>query len=113
MANEGVIKHVSYLETIWNQNKARGLTAQAKLIAEFENGNFRRHKGKLFHGCWLLSPKTPEYYRSRFCVFVHGSLEKQLPDELDPLQLLHNDGRPFYAISEYMANAGIGVVYAV
>jgi len=27
--------------------------------------------------------------------------------------LLHNDGRPFYAISEYMANAGIGVVYAV
>jgi hypothetical protein len=66
-------KYISYLEGIWSQNKARGLTAQANFIAEFDTGAFVKHKGKLFHGCWLLSPKSLDYYKSRFCIFVHDS----------------------------------------
>ena len=106
-------KHISYLQGIWSQNKARGLTAQANFITEFDTGTFTKHKGKFFHGCWLLSPKSIDYYKSRFCIFVHDSLLKPLPDETDPLSLLTDEGRPFYAVSEFMKKAGIGVAYAV
>jgi hypothetical protein len=84
------------------------LTAQANFIAEFDTGTFVKHKGKLFHGYWLPSPKSFDYYKSGFCIFVHDSLLKPLPDETDPRSLLTNDGRPFYAVSEFMKKAGIG-----
>jgi hypothetical protein len=104
--------YVDFFETIWKQNKAWGLAAQVQFENEIADGIFREHSRKLFHGCWLVSPKTIGFHKIRFCVFVHDKLINS-PDEIDPKLLLGEKDRPFYAIAEYMKNAGVGIIYAV
>jgi hypothetical protein len=98
---------------IWNQNKAWGLAAQAQFQNEITDGIFKQHARKLFHGCWLISPKSIGFHKFRFCVFVHDKLVKHSSDEIEPKLLLGENDRPFYAIAEYMKNAGVGIIYAV
>lgn len=109
----GKKEYIEYFEKLWTRNKAMGLAAQIHLEDEMQTGSFKKHSGKLFQGCWLLSPNSRDSYKFRFCFFVHNKLLKTIPDELDPRTLLADRSRPFYAIAEYMNNAGVGVVYAI
>lgn len=105
--------YVKYFRMVWNQNKARGWKAQVYFEEEIEGGVFRKHKDKLFCGCWLISPKSFESHKSRFSVFVHPELLDSSPEEIEPKSLLKEKWRPFHAIAEYMNGAGFGVIYAV
>ena len=104
---------IEFFEKVWSKNKAMGLAAQAHFEDELNNGKLKKHADKLFHGCWLISPKGIDSHRFRFCIFVHGKLLKNTSDEIDPRTFLEDRSRPFYAIAEYMNNAGIGVIYAI
>ena len=106
-------KFVEYYETIWNQNKARGIYGQAQFENEFIEGKFRKHAKKLFHGCWLISQKSIDFHKFRFCVFVHDKILKEMADKIDPSSLLGRKDKPFYAVAEFMKNAGVGIIYAV
>ncbi len=106
---------VQVLEDFWPRNKAKGLLAQTVFIQEVKNGNFgeEAHK-KLLPGCWLLAPKSPDFYKFRFCFFVHpqvvpnGKIENFTAEEL-----LGDYYRPFHAVAEFMTNAGVGVIYVI
>lgn len=105
--------YTEFFEKVWSKNKAKGLAAQIHLENEFKVGKLKKHADKLFSGCWLLSPRSPDSHKHRMCFFIHDVLLKDVPDELDPKQMLGEKSRPFYAIAEYMNTAGIGVVYAI
>jgi len=105
--------YINYFRMVWNQNKTRGLKAQTYFENEMENGVFKKHSDKLFNGCWLISPKSFESHKTRFCVFVHNKIEKDLTPEIDPKTILSEKWRPFHAIAEFMDNAGFGVIYAI
>lgn len=110
-SNQGI---VSLLESFWPKNKAKGLLAQTVFHSEINKGLFGSEGSeKVLSGCWLLAPKNPEFYKFRFCFFVHPEIIKTADFRNDPKEILGNRYRPFYAIAEYMNNAGIGVVYAV
>jgi len=104
---------VKYFRMVWNQNKAKGLKAQVYFDDEMHHGYLQKHADKIFDGCWLISPRSFESYKSRFCVFVHDALLETSESEVDPKTILGSKWRPFYAIAEYMNNAGFGVVYAI
>jgi hypothetical protein len=106
-------EYVEFFEKVWSKNKAMGLAAQAHFENEMNGGTFKKHIEKLFHGCWLISPKALDSHKFRFCIFVHGKLLKISQDEMLPKSFLGEKSRPFYAVAEYMNNAGIGVVYAI
>ena len=108
---DGKEGYIKYFEKVWSKNKARGLAAQIKFEKEMQNGEFRKHKDKLIHGCWIISPKLHDSHKFRFCVFVHDELLKKT-NITDPKSLFKDNGS-FYAIAEYMENAGIGIIYAV
>lgn len=105
--------YVKYFQKVWSKNKAMGLVAQAHLEKEVKSGFLKKHSDKLFQGCWLLSPKWEDWHKFRLCFFTHDKVLQSLPDQLDPKEFLGENARPFYAVAEYMSNAGIGVVYAV
>lgn len=107
-------KIVEILEAFWPKNKAKGLLAQTVFKHEIEEGGFGRDaKEKTLSGCWLLAPKESDFYKFRFCFFVHSSVMKTSETENDPKNILGDTYRPFHAISEFMCNAGIGVVYVI
>ena len=105
--------YVKYFRMVWNQNKARGLKAQVYFEEEMHKGRLKKHADKLFDGCWLISPKSFESHKSRFCVFVHDRLLKMSESEVEPKAILGDRWRQFYAVAEHMNNAGFGVIYAV
>ena len=74
---DGKEGYIKYFEKVWSKNKARGLAAQIKFEKEMQNGEFRKHKDKLIHGCWIISPKLHDSHKFRFCVFVHDELLKK------------------------------------
>jgi hypothetical protein len=102
------------LEGFWPKNKAKGLLAQTVLMKEVNKGTFGKEaKEKLFSGCWLLAPKGKDFFKFRFCFFVHPELKRADDISADPKSLLAERYRPFHAIAEFMDGAGIGVIYAV
>ena len=108
-----VRRYIEYFEMVWSKNKARGLAAQVYLKMEFSTGRFKKHNRKLFQGCWLTSPKSMDFYKFRMSTFVHDGILTATSPTLHPEDLLGDQARPFYAISEFMNNAGIGVSYAI
>lgn len=106
---------VRILEDFWPRNKAKGLLAQTVFLQEIRDGIFGEgaHK-KFLPGCWLLAPKSSDFYKFRFCFFIHSQI---IPisdiGSFTAEKLLGDYYRPFHAIAEFMNNAGIGVVYAV
>ncbi|HBR21061.1 MAG TPA: hypothetical protein DD713_00590 [Nitrospiraceae bacterium] len=105
---------VEVLENLWSKNKAKGLLAQAVLMQEISKGVFGEDAGdKIFSGCWLLAPKSTDFYKFRFCFFVHPSVLKLHDAGVTPKSILGDKYRPFHAITEFMDNAGIGTVYVV
>ncbi len=106
-------EYVEVLQGLWPKNKAKGLLAQSRLEEGIASRRFGRDAGEKFMpGCWLVSPKEPNFHQFRFCFFVH-------PTHLRPganfaiRDLLGNKFRPFNALAEFMNNAAIKVVYAV
>lgn len=104
---------VNILESFWPPNKAKGLLAQTVFDAEIGGGGFGSDASeKVFQGCWLLAPKGTDFYKFRFCFFIHPAVQRA-DEHIDLRSLLGDKYRPFHAIAEFMGNAGMGVVYAV
>jgi hypothetical protein len=102
------------LEIFWPKNKAKGLLAQTIFSEEINANVFGIDpKEKLFSGCWLIAPKSIEFYKFRFCFFVHPKILKTSEITSNIKELLNEKYRPFHAISEFMTNAGIGIVYVI
>jgi len=110
-SQDGIIK---LLQSLWPKNKAKGLLAQSVFQKDILSGSFGSDANeRIFEGCWLLAPKASNFYRFRFCFFIHPNILDSASDQTNLGDLLKNRIRPFHAISEYMSNAGIGVLYAV
>ena len=105
---------VEILENFWPKNKAKGLLAQTIFLEEIGNNNFGRDaKEKFLPGCWLIAPKSVDFYKFRFCFFVHPKVIKTNEITAEIKELLGEKYRPFYAIAEFMNNTGIGIVYVI
>ncbi|MEO0128599.1 MAG: hypothetical protein ABIL44_12740 [candidate division WOR-3 bacterium] len=105
---------VEILENFWPKNKAKGLLAQTIFSQEIDAGKFGRDaKEKLLPGCWLIAPQNVDFYKFRFCFFVHPKVIKTSNITADIRDLLGEKYRPFHAIAEFMNNAGIGIVYVL
>jgi hypothetical protein len=105
---------VEILENFWPKNKAKGLLAQTIFSEEIEDNNFGKDaKEKFLPGCWLIAPKSADSYKFRFCFFVHPKVIKTNEITTEIKELLGEKYRPFYAISEFMNNTGIGIVYVI
>lgn len=105
-------KMVGVLEKFWPRNKAKGLLCQTVFQNEINNGIFGPDASeKIFPGCWTLAPKEVDFYNFRFCFFIHSDILRNDDNDFTPKKLLGDKFRPFYAIAEYLKNAGIGLVY--
>jgi len=70
-------------------------------------------RAKGFPGCWLIAPKRPDFYKFRFCFFVHPEIMPGDSRDMKPEDILGGRYRPFHAAAEFLSNAGMGVMYAV
>ena len=113
MGSKDSAGHTRYFEYIWTYNKAKGNIAQIQLEMEFESGRFKKHHDKLVTECWLTSPNSPSWHKLRLSTFVHDQIRKSSDESIDPEYLLGNNAQKFYAISEFLSNAGFRVSYAV
>ncbi len=105
---------VKVLEDFWPKNKAKGLLAQTIFSEEMGTNRFGRDaREKIIPGCWLIAPKSTDFYKFRFCFFVHPVVIKTGEITNDIKEILGEKYRPFHAIAEFMNNAGIGVVYVL
>ncbi len=107
-------KIVEILENVWPKNKAKGLLAQTIFSQKTDSNLFGRDANeKIIPGCWLIAPKGSDFYKFRFCFFVHPMIVKTDNIADDIKTLLGEKYRPFHAIAEFMNNAGIGVIYVL
>ena len=113
MGSKDSTGHARYFERIWTYNKAKGNIAQIRLEMEFESGKFKKHRDKLVTECWLTSPNSPSWHKLRLSTFVHDQNCKSSDESIDPERLLGSEAGKFYAISEFLSNAGFRVSYAV
>ena len=68
MKNNTIVK---ILQDFWPKNKAKGLLAQAILTNEIKENVFGKNgKDKFLPGCWLLAPKSIDFYKFRFSFFA-------------------------------------------
>jgi len=103
---------VEILESLWPKNKAKGLLAQNIFSQEIKANSFGEDaKEKILPGCWLIAPKNDDFYKFRFCFFIHPKVVKTYETTIDIKKHLGEKYRPFHAIAEFMNNAGIGIVY--
>ncbi len=102
------------LESLWPFNKAKGQIAQVQFRNEVDKNVFGTDVNeKILPGCWLLAPSGSDFYKFRFCFFVHPKLAKDNETAMEPKDLLGDKYRPFHAVAEFLNNAGIGVLYVV
>lgn len=108
---------VDILKLLWPRNKAKGLLAQARFFGDVASGRFGADAAnKFFPGCWLLAPKTDQFFRLRFCFFVHPQIIKttDLPDSTNLSYFLKPDFyRPFLALTDFLYEASFGIAYCV
>ncbi len=105
---------VEIMELFWPKNKAKGLLAQARLFGEVLQGKFGPDANdKLLSGAWLFAPKGGDFYKFRFSFFVHPAVFNIQTVGNDLRTILGNKFRPLLAISEFLENAGVGVVYTL
>ncbi len=110
----GNITIVKALEKLWPKNKAKGLLAQTVFLQQVDDKIFGVDGGeKIVSGCWLFAPKSSDFYKFRFCFFVHPQVFKIDNPLKDTKEVFGEKYRPFHAIAEFMNNAGIGVIYVV
>ncbi len=108
-------KIVKILQNFWPRNKAKGLLAQSIFVNEVGGNAFGKNgRDKFLPGCWLLAPKSLDFYKFRFSFFIHQSVvsEKEIKS-VNFEKFLGNLYRPFHAIAEFLNNAGIGIIYAI
>ena len=68
-------KIVKILQDFWPRNKAKGLLAQSILANEIKENVFGKNgNDKFLPGCWLLAPKSLDFYKFRFSFFIHQSV---------------------------------------
>ena len=104
---------VAYLESLWPENKAKGLLAQLRFKREIRSGGLSGYRRKFFDGCWLLAPKREDFFKFRFCFFVHNhTVDRDMPDEIDVSELINDEWR-FHMIAGFLRRAGLGVFYVV
>lgn len=109
--NSGIVES---LEGLWGSNKAKGLVAQGVFFEELKKGTFGTDASdKILTGCWLLSPKQSDFYKFRYCFFIHPKLVKTETKEIEPKEVLGDKFRPFFAVAEFMNSAGIGINYVI
>src|SRR3989338_1652481 len=102
------------MELFWPKNKAKGLLAQARLFGEVLRGDFGPDANdKLLSGAWLFSPRGSDSYKFRFSFFVHPAVFNIQTVGNDLRTILNDKFRPLLAVAEFLANAGVGVVYNV
>lgn len=105
---------VELLEGLWGSNKAKGLLAQGVFFEELGKGTFGTDADdKILTGCWLLSPKQSDFYRFRYCFFIHPRLAKTETKEIEPKARARDKFRPFFAVAEFMNNASVGINYVI
>lgn len=105
---------VELLKSYWPKNKAKGLLAQAIFTNELSKGTFGKLAGdKILPGCWLVSPKEVDFYKFRFCFFIHPTVIKTSDVNNNIKEILSDKYRPFHAITEFMNDAGVGVIYVI
>jgi len=110
--NKTIITNI--LQNLWPRNKAKGLLAQTVFLGNINDGFFGPEiKEKIIPSCWLLAPKEIDFFKFRFSFFVHSKVLKSGKDIGKIKDVFGERYRPFHAISEFMSNAGIGVVYAI
>jgi hypothetical protein len=86
MSNDSGI--VELLEGLWGSNKAKGLVAQGVFFEELKKGTFGTDASdKILAGCWLLSPKQRDFYKFRYCFFIHPKLVKTETKDVPPSHL--------------------------
>jgi len=72
-----------------------------------------QYGNKFFDGCWLLAPKREDFFKFRFCFFIHDiAVDRDLQDKLNVGDLIDEDWR-FHNIAGFLRKAGLGVLYAV
>jgi hypothetical protein len=107
---------VEWLEKYCPVNKARGLLAQLKFVSEFRKGVFAKYSSKYYKGCWILAPGDEEFYKARFCFFVHGKeVERDSVSDntLNPDDVLgEGEGLRFRMVAGFLSRAGVIPVYA-
>ena len=107
-------KIVDIMESLWPKNKAKGILAQARLFDEALKGNFGSEaKDKLLSGAWLFSPRGSDAYKFRFSFFVHPTVFNIQTVGNDLRTILGEKFRSLLAVAEFLANAGVGVIYAI
>lgn len=110
----GVHTITEILDDMWPRNKAKGQYAQTTLTSNIFDGSFGPDaREKFFSGCWFLAPREAQFYRFRFSFFVHPSVKRIDETPATPREILGERYRPFHAISEFLNNGGIGVIYVV
>jgi hypothetical protein len=103
---------VEILEMFWPKNKAKGLLAQTIFNNEILDNRFGSDAAEKFmSGCWLLAPKNEEFYKFRFSFFIHPRIMAEQNAEQNIKDMLEDKYRPFHAVTEFMDNAGVGVIY--
>lgn len=105
---------VRILESLWPKNKAKGLLAQTMFYGDVKKEIFGTGiNEKIIPGCWLLAPKESDFYKFRFCFFIHPCVIDSERHSISPREVFGERYRPFHAIAEFMNNTGIGVAYVI
>jgi len=107
---------VEWLEGVWKENKAKGILAQIRFKDELKRGALSHFSRKYFRGCWILSPKREDFYRTRFCFFIHGKIIScdELENVVEPEEILGEaEGFKFKMIAGFLINAGFSVIYSL
>jgi len=106
---------VDYLEKYWAENKAKGLMAQLLFRKEMKGGVYSEYGQKFFGGCWVLAPRREDFFKFRFCFFVHPvMLKNMLNDDAKPEDIMGNaEGLKFRMVAGFLTRAGMEVIYAI
>jgi hypothetical protein len=108
-------KLVEYLEEHWTENKAKGIMAQLLFKREMKS-KYSRYRRKFFDGCWVLAPREKDFFKFRFCFFVHSRVMKDAPGEdTEPEDIMKEavEGFKFRRIASFLNRAGLEVIYAI
>jgi len=106
---------VGYLERYWTENKAKGIMAQSLFRKEVRSGIYSEYRMKFFDGCWVLAPRRRDFFKFRFCFFVHPAVLEDAPDDdVAPEEVMGEaEGLKFRMVAGFLTRAGMGVIYAI
>lgn len=104
---------INKLSTMWKENKAKGLLAEAVFSSEVDAGRFGADATKkLVQGCWILASKG-NANKFRFAFFTHPDCLDVTTREIDLPGILGDKYRPLCATCEYLLYSGMGSLYVL